>query len=507
MLDKQFFGDPQFHSFLNKHFIAFHAVRGETEGDNVYKKYGIRATPTVLIADVDGSEIDRQVGYGPPAKKFQGLIELSLTGEDTFAKLKKRYEQNPNDLMTTFKLAQKYERMYDPVKTTELISKVLDKAKEAKMLDIKNPSTDKNVNMYEWARYIKAGQNRGDISGFIQFKNDFPESEFTETVLSRIGSFYSYQGAGDEALDFFNENLEKFPDNKGLKNYFVNYCIQTKSNLERGIKVAEEMIEGELIPNPYNFNTYARILEANEDYDKLDEIYSPDNISSRNSTYAYGLFNYATFWNKQEENLESAEKMIKMAINMVPDRAYYRSLAADICIKNKNYADADKLFGPEFIATRKDKRADVNSYIRFWAGQGKHLENALELANSPQLLAIVYVAMGEDEKAISCYGPKFLKENESNANTLNSYAWFWAQKGKNLKSAAKAVEKSIEKNPTHFVWDTASMVYQKMGKYDKAIKAEEKALELSPNNAGYKERLAEIKKEMKKSERKVSQNR
>jgi tetratricopeptide (TPR) repeat protein len=208
--------------------------------------------------------------------------------------------------------------------------------------------------------------------------------------------------------------------------------------------------------------------------------------------------------------------MIKMAINLVPDRAYYRSLAADICIKNNKPAEADKLFGPEFIADRKDKRADVSSYIRFWAGQGKHLESAFELAKaynekykdaySPQLLADVYVAMGEDEEAISCYGPKFLKENESNANTLNSYAWFWAQKGKNLKSAAKAVEMSIEKNPTHFVWDTASMVYQKMGKYDKAIKAEEKALELSPNNASYKDRLADIKKEMKQAERKVSQN-
>ena len=160
MLDKQFFSNPEFRSFLDKHFITFHAVRGEKEGDKVYKEYGIRATPTVLIADVDGSEIDRQVGYGPPPQKFQELIEYSLSGENTYAKLKKRYEQNPNDLNTTFGLAQKYERMYDSIKTNELITKVLDRSEEAKKLDVKNPRTEKMINMYEWARYIKAGQNR-----------------------------------------------------------------------------------------------------------------------------------------------------------------------------------------------------------------------------------------------------------------------------------------------------------------------------------------------------------
>ena len=97
----------------------------------------------------------------------------------------------------------------------------MDREEDAKKLAVKNPRTDKKVNMYEWARYIKAGQNRADASEFIQFQKEFPESEFNETVLMRIGSFYAYQG-GDCAEEFFNENMEKYPDNESLKNYFVN---------------------------------------------------------------------------------------------------------------------------------------------------------------------------------------------------------------------------------------------------------------------------------------------
>ena len=51
---------------LNDNFIAVHAVRGEKMGDELYEKFSVRATPTIVIAQASGQEIDRLIGYGPP---------------------------------------------------------------------------------------------------------------------------------------------------------------------------------------------------------------------------------------------------------------------------------------------------------------------------------------------------------------------------------------------------------------------------------------------------------
>lgn len=45
-----------------------------------------------------------------------------------------------------------------------------------------------------------------------------------------------------------------------------------------------------------------------------------------------------------------------------------------------------------------------------------------------------------------------------------------------MNNALDAAQKSIEMNETHFIWDTISLVYQKMGNCDKAIESEKKAL-------------------------------
>ena len=75
MLDKQFFGDEKFRDYLDENFIAVHAVRGKDSGDKLYKKYTVRGTPTVLVAMADGTEIDRIIGYGPPADEFKSKLE------------------------------------------------------------------------------------------------------------------------------------------------------------------------------------------------------------------------------------------------------------------------------------------------------------------------------------------------------------------------------------------------------------------------------------------------
>jgi tetratricopeptide (TPR) repeat protein len=85
---------------------------------------------------------------------------------------------------------------------------------------------------------------------------------------------------------------------------------------------------------------------------------------------------------------------------------------------------------------------------------------------------------------------------------LNEYACDWSLAGKNLKSALKAAKKSIELKDTDNAWDTLSLVYWKMGKYQEAIEAEEKALQLAGGkDKDYEKRISDIKAEMEKKDK------
>ena len=77
MLVQQFYENKKSHDFLHSNFILYQATRGVGEGDAVYERFGIRATPTVMVLGSDGSEIDWHVGYGPPPEKFLERVEKS----------------------------------------------------------------------------------------------------------------------------------------------------------------------------------------------------------------------------------------------------------------------------------------------------------------------------------------------------------------------------------------------------------------------------------------------
>ena len=109
------------------------------------------------------------------------------------------------------------------------------------------------------------------------------------------------------------------------------------------------------------------------------------------------------------------------------------------------------------------------------------------------------ISQGKYDDALKIYGDHYrvLLEKKNFAYSLNDYAATWASIGKNLKSALKAAKKSLELKDDHNTWDTLSLIYWKMSKYQEAIEAEEKALQLAGgNNEEYEKRISDIKAEM-----------
>ncbi len=439
MLVQQFYENKKFHDFLHSNFILYQATRGVGEGDAVYERFSIRATPTVLILGNDGSEIDWHVGYGPPPEKFLERVEKTVNGIDTFKALSEKYVQNPKDAEAVFKLAHKYDRRYDQEKALELYKEVL----------VIDPTGQKGTTEYgeekvtytEYAEYsigaIALFGRSPDLEPMKTFIKKYPESHLLQTAYMRLGSYYRSRGDKEEATEFFEKYTSRYPDDPTVLNYYVSRILRDKDNLDRGIELAEKINEiMKYNPSPSYMKNLAELYSLKGEQDKANEVYGKDFMEGRVSRLVYDLRDYVDFWFRQESNTESVEDMMELAVKMAPDNFYVVRAVADF-----------------------------------------------------------YVKLDKPEKALKIFGPDRIKDFMDDSNSLYSYARFWGTLGKNLESALEAAKRSVKLAEAPYKWDTLSLVNLKLKRYDDALKAAEKAVETGgPQAARYEKRIEEIKK-------------
>ena len=151
--------------------------------------------------------------------------------------------------------------------------------------------------------------------------------------------------------------------------------------MDKGIELAEKINDiMKYNPDPRYMNYLAQLYVLKENKEKADEVYGKRLMEGRVSRLTSGLMQYASFWIGQKENMESAEEMMELALEVNPDRWYNFRTAAQNYMKLGKEEKALKLFGPEYAAKHQDDAAILNTYAMFWAQQGKNLESALEAA-------------------------------------------------------------------------------------------------------------------------------
>ena len=108
------------------------------------------------------------------------------------------------------------------------------------------------------------------------------------------------------------------------------------------------------------------------------------------------------------------------------------------------------------------------------------------------MLAMVYDRRGETDKAIECY-KRTLAINPDTPFALNNLAWHYAGRGKNLDEALELAQKAIALSPgnANFL-DTLAEVYLKRGEKEKAIETFKKALNLDPDSKVLQDKLKSL---------------
>lgn len=522
LLGQQYYDNPKYGKFLEENFILYRAPRGDKTGDAVFKRFNVSGTPFLLFIDGNGKEIDWIRGYSAPPDKFHEKVQKVLQGVDTFKVLAEQAAKNPKDVPLLVKLAKRYSdrNPSNTEKANALYKQIVAIDPDGKMGMTefgKDQVSCTELAEYSlgqaalYALYARGTQrNPEPLKAFIK---KYPASKILKSAYLNLSSFYAYAPTPykEEAFRFLEEAVAKYPDDPYYRLYYVSRSLNNKENIDRGI----EMAEGMRSMDPASIADYrARLYQLKGDLSQAEAVYSPEFMDGQVTILGYALSSYASFWMEQKKNLDSAEKMLGMAILLQPDNAYFRQSAAGFYLQAGKTDKALEVFGPEFIKTAKLNASALMTYARFWVSKKQNtdsataaMESALKLSPEDayvrQSAAQIFIMMEKQDKALEIFGPAYIK-TQDNPSTLSNYGRFWAGQKKNLESALESAKKAAALLDRSTAWDSLAAVYLAAGKPEEALKAEEKALSLDEgyNTGYYQAQLKKIKDEIEKKTKK-----
>jgi predicted Zn-dependent protease len=409
----------------------FRAVSQEPAGRAVFDKFKINATPTMLLLDGAGAEVDWSVGYRPPAENVQKALDRMLSGTDTFQTLSAAYAKNPKDVVTVFMLARKYGDRYDTAKSAEKYKEVLALDPDGRAGSFTDEDYNATAPYGEFAEFAIArtaaqGRQKPDLAPMKAFLAKHPRSGLAKAAYETMGYYYGSQAPKEEAAAFFAEYAAKFPADPMVLYSWLSRIVRDKEPVDKAIELAAKIEElTDFNPSPNINQLLAQAYALKGDQAKVEEVYGPAFMAERVSGLAFSLASYASYWIEKNANLESAVAMIETALKLEPGNASILQRAAN-----------------------------------------------------------AYAKIGKEDQALALYGPAFARKSWDDAMTLWQYAGFWARQSKNLDDALAAAKRSVELLPgLNNLWNTLSLVHEKMKNYPEAIKAAEKALETAPEAA------------------------
>ncbi|HSA96529.1 MAG TPA: tetratricopeptide repeat protein [Acidobacteriota bacterium] len=431
MLGQQFYENPQFKDYFDKHFVMFRAVLQEPAGRAVFYTFKINGTPTLMLLDGTGAKVDWMVGYRPPAENVQKSLDKMLAGEGTFQSLSAAYAKNPKDVATVFLLARKYNILSDAKNSDEKYKEVIALDPDGKAGTFTHEDYKVTAPYTEFAELAIARtaldrSRKPDVAPMRAFLDKHPRTALMKMAYEFMGYYYGYLAPKGEAAAFYAEYAGKFPADPMVLFSWLTRIVRDGGPADQAVELAgklETMTEFE--PSPSINQLLAEAYSLKGDKAKIEELYGRAFMESRVSSWAYSLAGYARYWLEQNANLDSAVAMIDKALKLEPE----------------------------------------NTYI-------------------VQQAAAVYVKTGREGQALALYGPDFAKKSWDDGMALWQYAGFWARQEKNLDGALAAAKRSVELIPgLNYLWNTLSLVYEKQQNYPEAIKAAEKALETAPESA------------------------
>jgi len=212
-------------------------VKVDAEVDTlVAQKYKVNGYPTIILANADGSEIDRIWGYAPP-EEFITIIDDYLAGRNTLAAYVKEADTAAT-IPLYYKIADKYvaRKGYD------------DAEKYYRMILQNDPN---NHQGYSDSALFAIGQMKtraklyeSAIDAFGRLPKTYPNSELVDDAAFNVALAQRRAERFDIAIEQFKKFLTDYP-NSELKpdaDLYIAYCTDLKGDKDTALKLYNSFI-------------------------------------------------------------------------------------------------------------------------------------------------------------------------------------------------------------------------------------------------------------------------
>ncbi len=293
-----------------------HADSADEFGKTIFDKFGIRGTPTVMVLNAEGEEIDRVVGYGPSAAEFRNELEKAYTGEFTMLALRRAFAENPEDLATVARLARKHQGNYSIDKMAPFVRILIQRADETAALTLPLGDNGEEINALEYARFMQLYEKPELIPETLA---DYKESSLRGTAFDLLSREMRKEATRDGSFGVAEMLLEQYPDEIPLLSAYIRASTQTGYQTERAVELADHLTSlPSFEPDSHISPDLARLyVKAGLDQKAL-AVYGEAYIAPFMDEDTGQLNGYAWFWALEEKNLESALKAIQRAAEIDP---------------------------------------------------------------------------------------------------------------------------------------------------------------------------------------------
>lgn len=178
-------------------------VRVNADNDTATARlFRVKRYPTLILANSDGNEVDRVVGY-LSAPELRSILYNYLEGTGTLGDLQRQLRENPKKITAVFAIAEKFELRGDPAQAKTRYEKVL-------KLDARNGSGFTDDAHFALARLLRNdGKWYKAIEGFRRMIEAFPESELREDADIYIPWLYVRAGDTTAAIKYYEQFLDE----------------------------------------------------------------------------------------------------------------------------------------------------------------------------------------------------------------------------------------------------------------------------------------------------------
>lgn len=204
-LEDETFTDPRVIDEAGEAFIWV-KLDGDTDpdGQRFKDKFNVRGYPALILLDSNEEELDRIAGYVPP-DRFLELVTGMREGE-TFANLRQRVQENPEDLESTRKLAEKLlfrGQTKDSLQNLERIVKS----------DPANEQGQMEPALYLMAQAAYAmGQYQPTLDILDKYDEKFPEGKHRADFMLLRAQMNLENNDTDLAFNTLQKFLEEYPE-------------------------------------------------------------------------------------------------------------------------------------------------------------------------------------------------------------------------------------------------------------------------------------------------------